>query len=132
MTDFLSVPTISEPEYPAFHGNINKLTEQNNTYRTVLATTATSQLVVMSLLPKQDIGNEIHPYITQFIRVEKGSGVANISGIYYDLSTDMAIIVPPNTYHNIINTSTIEPLKLYTVYSPPQHPQDLVQLTKSD
>ena len=115
-----------------FYGNINELTNKNNTYRTVLATTPTMQLVVMALLPGEEIGEEIHPYISQFIRIESGTGIAIINGLKLNLQDDMAIIIPPGAKHNIINTSHNSSMKLYTIYTPPNHPLDRVDLIKTE
>lgn len=130
MTTYLTTTTISHSPWPAFHGDINKVTVENTAYRNVISTTSTMQLVVMSLAPKQEIGAEIHPYTTQFIRIEKGNGMAYIEDKPYALSDDMAIIIPPGTKHNIVNMSSNSDLKLYTIYSPPEHPQDLVEIYK--
>ena len=113
-----------------FYGNIEDITEGNPYYRRVLATTLNMQLVVMSLLPHEDIGNEIHPYITQFIRIEKGNGMGIIDGKKCILSPGFALIIPPGTEHNIINTSSTELLKLYTIYSPPNHDRDRLDIEK--
>jgi len=85
----------------------------------------------MSLNPKEEIGEEIHPYTSQFIRVEKGEGVAIIEGKLFKLTDGVAVIVPLNSKHNIINTSAKEPLKLYTIYSPPNHPYDRIEKYKT-
>lgn len=127
MSTFTTTTTICKTFWPAFHGNINNITIENNAYRDVLTTTPNMQLVVMSLTPGQEIGSEVHLYATQFVRVESGEGVAYIEDRPYNLSNDMAIIIPPGTKHNIINTSTKDNLKLYTIYSPPQHGQDFVE-----
>lgn len=108
-------------------GNIEKLTIKNNFYRKVLFTTPTMQLVLMNLRPKQEIGMEKHDTVSQFIRVDSGSGLAlvkssNSSLIYtYELTDGSAILISPGIYHNIINTDSTKPMKLYTIYSPPQH-----------
>ena len=115
-----------------FHGNINHITEDNTYYRRVLETTPNMQLVVMSLAPLEEIGSEVHEYTTQFIRVESGQGIAVINGKYYELSDDVAVVIPLDTQHNIINTSTIEPLKLYTIYSPPNHPKGTLESFKPE
>lgn len=104
-----------------FYDDIEKITTENNEFRRILTTTPTMQLVLMSLAPKQEIGMETHPHATQFVRVENGYGLAIINGNLYALANDIAVIIPPNTPHNIINTSPEIPLKLYTIYSPPQH-----------
>lgn len=113
-----------------FHGDINGITEQNPYFRQVLATTPNMQLVVMSLAPQEDIGSEVHPYVTQFIRVEQGTGIAIMNNISYELYSGVAVIVPLGTQHNIINTSLTEPMKLYTIYSPPNHPRNRLDVTK--
>jgi len=113
-----------------FYGNINDITEHNIYFRRVLGTTPTMQLVTMSIA--SDIGMEIHPYTTQFIRVEKGTGIAVVADVKYNLEPGVAIMIPPNTYHNIINTSISEPLKLYTLYAPPNHPRNRVDYTRHE
>jgi mannose-6-phosphate isomerase-like protein (cupin superfamily) len=113
-----------------YHNNISDVTESNNYFRKVIATTPNMQLVVMSIKPGEDIGYEIHPYITQFFRIEQGEGVAIVDGVAYDLRKDTALVVPLNTEHNIINTSNTEPLKLYTIYTPPNHRYNKIDVTK--
>ena len=115
-----------------FVDNIKEVTENNNNYRRVLATTPNMQLVVMSLNPREEIGMEVHPYHTQFIRVEKGQGVAIIDDLAYDIEDDTAIVIPLNTKHNIINTSKTKKLKLYTLYSPPNHDWNKIEKYKVD
>ena len=106
----------------SFKANIEKLTERNNFYRKVLYTTKQMQLVLMSLNSNEEIGREKHPNISQFIRVEEGSGVAIVGRKRYRLKDGDAVIIPPNKYHNII--AGTEGLKLYTIYSPPEHRPD--------
>jgi mannose-6-phosphate isomerase-like protein (cupin superfamily) len=113
-----------------FYGNINDITLSNVYYRRVLSTTPTMQLVTMSLAPNQEIGMEKHEYTTQFIRVESGNGIAIINGIEYELYDNIAVVIPPDTWHNIINTANNHQLKLYTIYSPPEHPRDTLQFIK--
>lgn len=126
---------MSEDDYALFdnyyHDNIEQATIKNNFFRKVINTTPNMQLVLMSLKPKEDIGVEIHPYTTQFIRVEKGNGIAIIEGKRFELTDGTAIIIPLNSKHNIINTSAKEPLKLYTIYSPPNHPYDRIEKYKT-
>ena len=110
--------------------NIENLTKNNINFREVIATTANMQLVLMSLKPREDIGMEIHPYITQFIRIESGRGSAIINGKHMILHDGITVIIPLNTKHNVINTYTSEPLKLYTIYSPPHHPYDRIDVDK--
>lgn len=113
-----------------FKGNIEELTLQNENYRKVLNTTTTQQLVVMNIIPLQDIGMETHPNTTQFIRVESGECDAILNGEVFKLKDNDAIVIPPGTEHNIINTSNTLPLKLYTIYSPPEHKDGTVQHDK--
>jgi mannose-6-phosphate isomerase-like protein (cupin superfamily) len=126
---------MSEDDYALFddyyHDNIEEATIQNNFFRKVLCTTSNLQLVLMSLKPGEDIGIEIHPYTTQFIRVEKGDGIAIIEGKKFELYDGVAIIIPNNSRHNIINTSKYKDLKLYTIYSPPNHPYDRIEKNKT-
>jgi len=105
----------------AFRGNIEKLTVKNTYYRKVLSTTSTMQLVLMSLCPDEEIGREKHSHTTQFIRVEAGRAKAIIGNKKYFLKDGDAIVIPPNTWHNVINTGKKD-LKLYTLYAPPEHP----------
>ena len=113
-----------------FHGNISTITEDNIYFRRVLATTPNMQLVIMSLKPGESIGSEVHPYITQFFRIEQGEGLAIIENNIIKLTDGSAIIVPLNTKHNIINTSKTTSLKLYTIYSPPNHPHNRIDIIK--
>ncbi|NQV90066.1 cupin domain-containing protein [Candidatus Uhrbacteria bacterium] len=113
-----------------FITNIEKETLENSDYRRVLYTTKQSQLVLMNLQPGEEIGKEIHQ-LDQFIRIEQGSAQAILDGVEHRLLSDYAIVVPAGTEHNIINTGT-EELKLYTVYSPPEHKDGVTQRTKAD
>ena len=113
----------------AYVVNIEVETENNNNFRRVLYTAKNSQLVVMSLKPKEEIGSEVHQ-LDQFIRVEKGQGKSVLNGQEYNISGGFAVVVPAGTEHNIINTSETEDMKLYTVYSPPNHRDGVVHDTK--
>ena len=114
-----------------FCDDINEITEQNNFFRRVISTSTTQQLVVMSLIPGEDIGSEVHPYVTQFFRIEKGNGLLLIDDQpYCNLQDGSAVVIPPNTRHNIINTSYDQDLKLYTIYSPPNHPENRIDAVK--
>lgn len=117
---------------PFYSENLEKLTTDNNSYRKVIFTGANTQLVLMKIEPNDDIKMEVHKNHDQFIRIESGFGDAIINDSKYSLKADSAIIVPAGTYHQIINTSTTEPLKLYTLYSPPEHPDKLIQQTNPD
>jgi mannose-6-phosphate isomerase-like protein (cupin superfamily) len=115
----------------AFRINIENKTVANNNYRKVLHTTSNMQLVVMSVLPNEEIGMEKHTRSSQFIRVEEGSATAIIKGKRYYLKKGDSVIVPPNTYHNIINNGD-EDLKLYTIYTPPTHPKNRIDKFKPE
>ena len=114
-------------------GPIEKQTLENTYFRQVLFTGAHAQLVVMSLRPGEDIGDEVHPNVDQFFRIEQGEAkfVLNEKEERVVHSGD-AVIVPAGTYHNVINTSKTQELKLYTIYSPPNHPKGTVNKTKAD
>jgi mannose-6-phosphate isomerase-like protein (cupin superfamily) len=114
-------------------GPIEKLTLENTYFRQVLFTGPHSQLVVMCLRPGEDIGDEVHPHVDQFFRIEKGEAkfVLNEKEEHSVRDGD-AVVVPAGTYHNVINTSKTLELKLYTIYSPPNHPDGTVNKTKAD
>jgi mannose-6-phosphate isomerase-like protein (cupin superfamily) len=111
--------------------NIEQKAVENTFFRQVLFTAPHSQLVVMSLKPGEDIGLERHDDVDQFIRVEAGRGTAVLDGREHPLGDGSAVIIPAGTSHNIINASRSEPLKLYTIYSPPNHPDGTVHPTKA-
>jgi mannose-6-phosphate isomerase-like protein (cupin superfamily) len=111
--------------------NIEKETLENENYRKVLYTSAQSQLVVMALQPGEEIGMEVHDDISQFIRIEQGSGVASLDGVETQVEDDFAIVVPGGAAHNVTNTGDTV-MKLYTIYSPPEHKDGIVQATKAD
>jgi len=111
--------------------NIEETTLSNNNFRKILYTAKNSQLVVMSLKPKEDIGMETHQ-LDQFIRVEKGQGKSILNGQEFDIRDGFAVIVPAGTEHNIINTSETEEMKVYTVYSPPNHRDGVIHATKAE
>lgn len=113
-----------------FVDNIEKQTLENTNFRKVIATNGYSQLVLMSLLPMEDIGMETHPNVDQFFRVERGMGKAVLNGTEYEFSDGFAIVIPAGTEHNIINTSETDKLKLYTIYSPANHPDGIIHTTK--
>jgi len=112
--------------------NIEKDTLGNNNFRKVLYTGKHSQLVLMSLVPKEEIGMEVHEENDQFFRFEKGQGKCIIDGNEYDLGDGVAIVVPAGAQHNIINTSDTEELKMYTIYSPAHHKDRIVRVTKEE
>ena len=113
-----------------FIGNIEKITIDNTAYRNVLFTSLTQQLVAMSLLPKEEIGEEVHPNTTQFIHIESGRAIAILNGEEHILNDNDAIVIPASVNHNIINASSDKLLKLYTIYSPPEHKPNTYQQTK--
>lgn len=115
-----------------FVGNIEDLSESNNYFRKVLYTGIHAQLVVMSLLPGEDIGMEVHPTVDQFLRIEEGEGKAILNGEEHAIKEGDAILVPAGTEHNFINTSAVNPMKLYTLYSPPNHPEGTIHKTKEE
>jgi len=115
-----------------FHTNIEKDTLENNYFRKVLFTGVHTQLVLMSLKPMEEIGMETHEDVDQFFRFESGVGKSILNGEEADLKADDVLIVPAGTEHNIINTSETEPLKIYTLYSPPNHPVGTIHVTKED
>ena len=115
-----------------FNANIEKETLGNDNFRTVLYTGKHSQLVLMSLRPKEEIGMEVHPDNDQFFRFEKGEGKCIIDGNEYAVSDGSAIVVPAGAQHNVINVSDEEDLKMYTLYSPAHHKDGIVRATKED
>lgn len=112
--------------------NIEKTTMANVNFRKVLFTAKHSQLVVMSLKAGEEIGMEVHTNLDQFIRVEEGEGKAILNGKAHILKSDWAVVIPAGTKHNIVNTSKTKKLKLYTIYSPPQHPHGTIHKTKAE
>jgi mannose-6-phosphate isomerase-like protein (cupin superfamily) len=116
-----------------FVGNIEDLTLKNTFFRQVLFTGSHAQLVVMCLQPGEEIGNEVHDTVDQFFRIEEGEAkfVFPNSEEHVVHGSD-AVVVPAGTYHNVINTSTSKQLKLYTVYSPPNHPHGTIHKTKAE
>lgn len=115
-----------------FHTNIEQKSLENEYFREVLYTAPHSQLVVMALKPGEEIGVETHDDIDQFIRVESGQGKAVLNGKEYALEDGSAVVIPAGTKHNVINTSSSETLKLYTIYTPPEHPDGTVHRTKAE
>lgn len=117
--------------------NIKEASKQNNTYRTALWTGTHLQVTLMSLNVGEDIGLEIHPDVDQFLRIEQGQGIVQMGKTKEDLNfkrnvyDDSAIMIPAGTWHNVTNTGTI-PLKLYSIYAPPNHPIGTVHPTKAD
>jgi mannose-6-phosphate isomerase-like protein (cupin superfamily) len=118
-------------------GDIERATLENATFRTVVFTGEHTQLTVMRLGPGEDIGREVHPNLDQFIRIEEGEGRAELGSTEdlvdetHDVRDDWAIVVPAGVWHNVVNTGTGD-LKLYSLYSPPEHPAETVHRTKAE
>jgi mannose-6-phosphate isomerase-like protein (cupin superfamily) len=115
-----------------FKSNIEKDTLSNSDFRRVLYTGKNSQLVLMNLRPGEEIGEEVHKTIDQFFRFEKGEGIVYIDGIKRNVTDGDAVVIPAGARHNVINTSKTTELKLYTIYSPPEHQDGIVRKTKAD
>lgn len=115
-----------------FLQNIEKLTLKNNYFRQVLYTGQHTQLVIMSLLPNEEIGTEVHAIVDQFLRVEAGEGKVIMNGEERTIKDGDAFVIPAETKHNVINTSADKPLKLYTLYSPPHHKDGIIHKTKQE
>jgi mannose-6-phosphate isomerase-like protein (cupin superfamily) len=115
----------------AYIDNLEQQSLANDNFRQVLFTAKHCQLVLMSLLPGEEIGEEVHT-LDQFIRVEAGTGKAVLDGVETAIADGWAIVVPAGAKHNVINTSADAKLKLYTVYAPPEHRDGTVHQTKAD
>lgn len=112
--------------------NIEEATLENDNFRKVLYTSKHSQLVLMNLKPKEEIGMEVHEENDQFFRFEKGQGKCIIDGNEYEVGDGFTVVVPAGAQHNIINISETEELKLYTIYSPAHHKDQIVRSTKKE
>lgn len=115
-----------------FVGKIEKDTLKNKDFRRVLYTGKYSQLVLMSLRPGEEIGEEVHDDVDQFFRFEEGKGVVVIDDVEHEVKDGVAVVVPSGAKHNVINTSKKNDLKLYTIYSPPEHQDGVVRKTKKE
>jgi mannose-6-phosphate isomerase-like protein (cupin superfamily) len=113
-----------------FVENIEDLASRNDEFRKVLYTAKSCQLVLMALKPQEEIGAEVHQ-LDQFFRVEEGRGEAVLDGVRTPIRAGFAVLVPAGALHNIVNTGS-EPLKLYTLYSPPNHRDGVVHHTRAD
>lgn len=114
-------------------GLLENTTSTNTDFRHVLFTGEHLQLVAMCLAPKEEIGNEVHEHVDQFFRIEQGLAKFVFGGTeQHVVGAGGAVIVPAGTYHNVINASATRPVKLYTIYTPPQHPSRTVHETKAD
>jgi mannose-6-phosphate isomerase-like protein (cupin superfamily) len=114
-----------------FCDNIEKRTIANGDFRHVLYTGHNLQLVLMTLQPGDEIGEEVHEDRDQFFRIEEGRGAVDIDGVPNDVEDDFAVIVPAGARHNVRNTGSV-PLRLYTIYAPPEHLDGIVQSTKAE
>lgn len=112
--------------------NIESRTLENENYREVLFTSKGIQLVLMTIGPGDEIGLETHDDVDQFIRIEAGHGRAILDGREHALEDGSSVVIPAGTEHNIVNVSKSEPLRLYSIYSPPEHPDGTVHRTKAD
>ena len=115
-----------------FTANLESETRRNTDFRRVLYTGKYSQLVLMRLIPGEDIGEETHDDVDQFFRFEAGQGVVVIDGVKHPVKDGSGVVVPSGAKHNVINTSKTADLKLYTIYSPPEHQDSMVRYTKQD
>lgn len=115
-----------------FVTNIEKDTLENENFRKVLYTSKYGQVVVMSLLPNEDIGMEVHEHVDQFFRIDSGEGKIIIDGEEAVIEDGFAVVVPAGSQHNIVNTSSEKPLKLYTIYMPPNHKDGIIHKTKAE
>lgn len=115
-----------------YYGEIEKLTLENESFRKVLYTAQYCQLVLMSLQPGEEIGSEVHEDGDQFFRFEKGTGKVIIDETEYSVKDGDSVIVPAGSQHNVINTSSTEKLKLYTLYAPAHHKDGVERVTKEE
>jgi mannose-6-phosphate isomerase-like protein (cupin superfamily) len=115
-----------------FVDKIDDLTRRNDDFRRVIFTAPHSQLVVMCLGPLEEIGLETHDETDQFFRIEHGRGTVLLAGASHPIEPGDAVVVPAGTQHNVINTSTTERLRLYTIYSPPAHKDGVIHHTKAE
>lgn len=115
-----------------YTGNIEQATLDNTNFRQVLYTGQHSQLVVMSLLPGEEIGTEVHEIVDQFLRIEKGSGKLILNDEEFEIKDGTGIIIPAGAKHNVINLSATDPMKIYTIYSPPHHKDGIIHKTKAE
>lgn len=118
-------------------GDVERVTLDNETFRTVVFTGEHTQLTVMRLAPGEDIGREAHPHLDQFIRIERGAARVELGRTEdevdetHDVEDDWAVIVPAGVWHNVVNTGSGD-VKLYSLYSPPEHPPETVHRTKAE
>jgi len=125
------IKTAEENKKKGFVSNIEEDTVNNNFFRKVLYTGEHCQLVLMSLKPKEDIGEEVHEDTDQFFRIDSGSGVVVINDKETKIKDGFAIVIPAGAKHNVINTG-VKDLKLYSLYAPPHHKDGTIHKTKKD
>jgi mannose-6-phosphate isomerase-like protein (cupin superfamily) len=130
-TDVASVTNIHPKSMVGFVGDIEHETKSNSDFRRVLYTGKNLQLVLMLIPPGDDIGDETHEGHDQFFRIEKGHGEVWIDGHCSTIKSDDAVIVPAGARHNVVNTGD-KPMKLYTIYAPPEHRDGVVHATRAD
>jgi mannose-6-phosphate isomerase-like protein (cupin superfamily) len=131
-----AVPSINSDEgekvtKKGFVGRIEHETTKNKDFRRVLYTGKYSQLVLMCLKPGEEIGMETHDTVDQFFRFEEGHGIVSIDGVEHEVKDGDAVIVPSGAAHNVVNNATKHDLKLYTLYSPPEHRDQVIRHTKA-
>lgn len=126
-----NAPAPVRPSLSAYHANILDLARANEAYRRVLFTGAKTQLVAMSIPPGGDVGQESHQFVEQFLFCAGGDGQVLIDGTSSPFRPGDVVVVPPGTRHNFLNTGA-SPLKIYTIYAPPNHLPGRVQATKAD
>ncbi len=115
-----------------FVADIEEETLKNTNFRKVLYTGKFSQLVLMRLKPGEEIGEEVHDDVDQFFRFEEGQGVVEIDGKKHNVTDGSAVVIPSGARHNVTNTGAMTDLKLYTIYSPPEHQDKVVRKTKKE
>jgi len=115
-----------------FVGNIEEQTLANTDFRRVLYTSREMQLVLMALQPGEEIGEEVHDDVDQFFRFEEGEGAVVIDDVTHAVKDGSAVVVPSSAKHNVLNTSKTANLKLYTIYSPPEHQDKVVRKTREE
>ena len=119
-------------EMKGFVTQIEDATKNNNMFRKVLYTSQHLQLVLMSLQPNEDVGEEIHDTVDQFFRIEAGSGICTINGHKHPIKDGDAIIIPAGAKHNITNTDSSKVMSIYTIYTPPHHKDGIACITKKE
>ncbi|MGI6207727.1 MAG: cupin domain-containing protein [Anaerolineae bacterium] len=115
-----------------YHSNVSQLTRENENFRRVLYTAKGGQLVAMSLKPSEDIGMEVHNDVDQFFWIVQGKARATLNGEDVDVAEGEVLVVPRGVNHNVTNASDSQALKLFTVYTPPEHPDGTVHRTKAE